>query len=343
MNRAILLIIIAFASLANAAPNVEGASIFGLSGSNTFSLLGRPTDGAAAVGISLGSSSTLANATSKVLSIKNNASEVAYVGPSGQLTAFTLTTTQNTSTSNAINMVVATNICLNYPTCTTFLRGQAGGEIYLDGSTAGIVSSANVSTSGASGAFTAAAGNSGILSGSPADGPTAVGTILRASTNLANASAKLVSIRNNSSSEVAYFDRLGGLTSNSHISSGGDFITTNSGAFSAANGQSAIVFGRSSNGSSSIAINLTSVSNFSTAGAKVISVKNNLSNEIVAIPWEGGIQLNVQGTAEPTCTAARRGEIIYVRGGTGVAETIRACLKDPTDESYAWYTMVTST
>lgn len=80
-----------------------------------------------------------------------------------------------------------------------------------------------------------------------------------------------------------------------------------------------------------------------THGAWVQEIINSTAIVVARFPWEGGIQLNVAGTAQPACEAAGRGTIIYVQGGTGVAETIRACLKDPTDESYAWYTLVTST
>lgn len=96
-------------------------------------------------------------------------------------------------------------------------------------------------------------------------------------------------------------------------------------------------------GASVVSAIIRSNTNYNVAGAKLLSLRNNTSAEVVAFPWEGGIRLNAQGTAEPTCTEARRGEIIYVRGGTGVGETIRACLKDPTNESYAWYTLITST
>lgn len=308
----------------------------------------------------------------------------AQVGPS-DLCSYkacnvnTLTVLNSTAASAGITLSTAVNICLNGSGCTAYLRGQAGGEIYLNGGAVGIISSGFV-THGAASALAGPAGDPVVAQGSPADGATAVATVLKSQSTLANASAKIVSIRN-ASSEVAYFGPTGGLVvvgvtasnnavdlgvdlarlkggthangwlsfnSSGTLATGGSIqagVNVSHGAASSFNGpagNTVSIQGSVADGATAVSVVLRSSVNLTTAGAKLVSIRNSTSNEVVALPWEGGIQLNVQGTAEPSCVEARRGEIIYVRGGVGVAETIRACLKDPTDESYAWYTMVTS-
>lgn len=95
-------------------------------------------------------------------------------------------------------------------------------------------------------------------------------------------------------------------------------------------------------GAAAVANTVDSDQDIVTAGAGLLNIRSAGTN-VAKVSAEGGVQLNMRGVAEPTCTSARRGEIVYVRGGVGVGETIRTCLKDPTDESYAWYTLVTST
>ena len=53
--------------------------------SSVLSLFGAPTDGATAVGVTLGSSVVLANASSKLLQIKNGSTEKAYFNKDGNL------------------------------------------------------------------------------------------------------------------------------------------------------------------------------------------------------------------------------------------------------------------
>lgn len=138
-----------------------------------------------------------------------------------------------------------------------------------------------------------------------------------------------------------FFDTNGTLNTGAAVESATNVNHGIGAKFGVAAGNVSLI-GGAANGSTAVAAVISNNQNLSTAGALVASFRNNAS-EVAAIPWEGGIRLNVQGTAQPTCDSSRRGEIIYVRGGVGVAETMRACLKDPTDESYAWYTLVTST
>lgn len=104
-------------------------------------------------------------------------------------------------------------------------------------------------------------------------------------------------------------------------------------------GQTTNLQGSPADGATAVSVVLRSANNFTTAGAKIVSIRNNTSAEVVAFPWEGSIRLNVQGTARPAASAARRGEIFYVPGGAGVSDTIEICLKDAAD-AYAWVSLV---
>ena len=79
--------------------------------------------------------------------------------------------------------------------------------------------------------FQANGSTSVFLQGSPADGASAVATVLRSTTNHATSGAKLVSVRNNTTSEVSFIDYLGNLSGNSYAAtatSGSSFTGGNS-------------------------------------------------------------------------------------------------------------------
>lgn len=57
----------------------------------------------------------------------------------------------------------------------------------------------------------------------------------------------------------------------------------------------------------------------------------------LTIPKTGGIQL-VTASTKPTCDSAARGQLFYVAGGAGVADTYEVCTKDNAD-AYAWRTI----
>lgn len=76
-----------------------------------------------------------------------------------------------------------------------------------------------------------------------------------------------------------------------------------------------------------------------TASSKryVVDFRRGLTDgtRVARITTSGGIQLNVEGVAEPVCDSTSRGTLIYTRGGAGVADQWRGCHKDAAD-SYAW-------
>lgn len=53
----------------------------------------------------------------------------------------------------------------------------------------------------------------------------------------------------------------------------------------------------------------------------------------------GGLQASTSGS-QPTCAVGTRGTIWVVQGGTGVTDTLEACLKSAAN-AYAWTTIVT--
>ncbi|MEK7500400.1 MAG: hypothetical protein AAB649_07420, partial [Patescibacteria group bacterium] len=68
---------------------------------------GQPTDGTTAVGVYVGSSNPLANASAKLISIMNATVEKAYVDPNGD-GAFNLLKTLTAPTANSTGTVVIT-------------------------------------------------------------------------------------------------------------------------------------------------------------------------------------------------------------------------------------------
>jgi hypothetical protein len=50
--------------------------------------------------------------------------------------------------------------------------------------------------------------------------------------------------------------------------------------------------------------------------------------------------VEIQQSSEPTCDATTRGQIAFVQGGAGVADTYRICAKNSSD-TYAWYALAT--
>jgi hypothetical protein len=90
------------------------------------------------------------------------------------------------------------------------------------------------------------------MNGAPTDGASAVGTQIGSSTTLANATAKLVSIKNNST-EKTYFDLNGGL---------GGTSTQD-------------VYGNMADGASAVAVKVRSNITYANTAAKLLSIQNN--------------------------------------------------------------------
>lgn len=62
---------------------------------------------------------------------------------------------------------------------------------------------------------------------------------------------------------------------------------------------------------------------------------NSTAGDVACIDSQGAIQLNITGSAKPTCVAAHRGKIWYSKGAGGVLDALEVCRKDAGD-AYAW-------
>jgi hypothetical protein len=131
------------------------------------------------------------------------------------------------------------------------------------------------------------------------------------------------------------------------MSIGESFYSTNSiysgdGTFAANAGISAVLYGQKADSASAAAIILASTANLTTAGAKLVSVRNAVSVEKAAIDKDGMIQLGIGSglVAKPTCDSTQRGKLWFTAappadaGATG-ADTLDVCRKDAAD-GYAW-------
>lgn len=119
--------------------------------------------------------------------------------------------------------------------------------------------------------------NSGVTNGS-----SAVGFIFNTTNTLSTGSANLLSIRDNGTEKFS-LSCLGVLTTSSDITTAG-FIKAQSGLNV---GNTAHVYSAVANGSSAVAVQLHALSNFSTAGAKIVSVCNNNTTEVCFIDFNG--------------------------------------------------------
>lgn len=166
------------------------------------------------------------------------------------------------------------------------------------------------------GAFRAVGSSSAALIGGPADGPTAVGVILQSAATYADSSAKLVSIRNNGAEEF-YVDSSGGFSATGDSGIAGNlYMATPARIFASSSGVPLSIHGP--------------------AGTTTFfSVATPADADVFQISSTGGVRLNIQSGAKPTCEAAIRGTIHYSPGGAGVADALEVCRKDAAD-AYAW-------
>jgi hypothetical protein len=112
----------------------------------------------------------------------------------------------------------------------------------------------------------AASGDTATLVGAAADGSSAVGVLLQNSVTLADAAAKLVSVKNNSS-EKLYIDLNGAI-----VMAGA--LLTNSGA------SSLHVKGTAADASNAIGVILSNGTTLADSGAKLLQVKNNTTEKL---------------------------------------------------------------
>ena len=91
-------------------------------------------------------------------------------------------------------------------------------------------------------------------------------------------------------------------------------------------------------GATAVAVSTSSNVAFSTAGATLLSIRNN-DVEQAAFDKDGAIRLNTAGGAgQPACAAGIRGTVWYTAGGAGVLDKLEVCRKDAAD-AYAWVSL----
>lgn len=266
--------------LTTAAQTLAGAKTFsngvlsnsvGASSASVLSLMGAPTDGASAVGAAIGSSTTLANAAAKLLSIKNNSTEKLYVDFAGNLVP---------SVSN---------------TNTLGLSGTSWNDLYINRVNCDVYKTQDTSHTLLTGTGSALTQ----INGDTTDGASAVVIVLNSNRTISTSGAKLVSIQNNAT-EKAFFDLNGGLsiTGTGSVSvTGGHYLGINgsqtdfgflyagSQAQYAQSGQTRFIFYDANNGQASFlsgqgdgagvaALKINTSNALTTSGDKLLSLIN---------------------------------------------------------------------
>jgi hypothetical protein len=185
------------------------SGIYG-NGAQSMVVQGNMADGASAVGVILDTKTTLANATAKLLSVRNNAVEKFYIDKDGEAYA------------NGVHLGAGGGITAPYtlngvgdtvPFTINAITAQTANlqSWQVNGvEKAYIQASGNIQTTAAVGAYSYYGGVSipfSIISNA-VDGAAAVGTTINTVATLTTAGAKLLSVRNNGV-EKAYIDKDG--------------------------------------------------------------------------------------------------------------------------------------
>lgn len=277
---------------------VYGVVFYPYGSTSSLSLSGRAANGGSAVGTIIDNNTTLSTAGAKLVSVRNNGSEKAYIDLAGRLTLLGAAADED-----AITIPLSSRIALG-----------SGVTIKTDGTNVILATGINI----AAGAYAAfyqsnTTNTTVVLKGRISDGASAVGVSLDNNATLSNATAKLVSIRNNGT-EKAYFDKDGGFTtvvgsgadaikfttngarihlgtgSNDYLYSDGAGIVTPgylwasdsvySPLFRAASGSSASIAGSVADGGSAVGVIINNLVTLNTTGAKLLSVRNNGSEKM---------------------------------------------------------------
>lgn len=186
---------------------------------------GQPVDGAAAVGVVTDTSATLANATAKLLSVRNNTTEKTYILYDGThyapgmttfgATSLTLKSTVADGAATVAHILDTTN-ALSTTGAKLFSLRNAGVEkigVTYDGSTifGGTVSIGNMTDDAGQARIHQVANYTTTITARIGDGAGSVAVILNNSkATLSTAGAKLLSVRNNSTEKV-FIDKDGSI------------------------------------------------------------------------------------------------------------------------------------
>lgn len=242
----------------------SGATSGAFQAANTVRLLSGAADGASAVSIACDSANAFTDLAARLFSIRNAGVEKAWVNVDGKFTLHGVISDQDYQITGGAQLLIHSG----------FIQWETAGQ----------------------GMFNS--GGNLPISGNPTDGSTAIAITLKSAATLANATAKLVSLVNNST-EKAYFDKDGYLFekfvvgfsdnnalldlggggaraklkySNTSVACDADVVSITTGA---ADGASAVGF----------IVNLGNV--FTTAGSKIASFRN--STEKASIGFDGTV------------------------------------------------------
>jgi len=267
---------------------------------SSLAIKGQMPDGATAVSTIIDTPVAYANVSSKLLSIRNNGVEKAYFAWNGSLSV----------------AYVSASAALYAPGCAFTTVG-----------------------------YTTNGSHSCKLTSSIADGAAAVATVIDTTVALANATSKLLSIRN-STVEKLSVDYAGVLTCAAIATTGGGnsiYAGSGGGIFVGSKLLRAAglvaVEGTPTEGATAVAAVLNSATALSTAGAKIVSIRN-AGVEKVHVTPDGGVGIGGI-VALPVASVTYRGVIWVVQGGAGVDDVAYMCLKKGADESYSWKQIAT--
>jgi hypothetical protein len=290
-----------------AASNCQsGSGVFASANGTVLSLSSSKADGATNIGTVINTSNAFSTAGAKLISFQNNSIEKAYIDKDGQVFSGT-----NVVTGAGWRHMAASGN-------TVYLHGQIADGAAAVGAvtdnanslvTAGAklvsfrnatVEKAYIDKDGAFWGFTvysntvsAKAGNALTHLGNMVDGSTAIGSILDTTVTLATAGAKLLSVRNNTV-EKAYIDYNGLLSLQGGISATGNIIASTALYAGTINGtgtvygvllqsgtagQTTTIKGTLADSGSAVATVLDNNTALATAGAKIVSIRNNGSEK----------------------------------------------------------------
>jgi len=196
----------------------------GASSASVVAVNGAPTDASNAVGVQLGSSTTLAVAGAKLAQFKNNTTEKAFVALNGDFSGNGAALGNNSATGGQFGLWLGatnagtpsvSNYSISYFAGALSINADSGSSVFLRvaNGTAGLEISGTTATLTVP---VTTASTSLDLSGNMADGASAIGVKLRSNVAYANATSKLVSIQNDTT-EKAYFNKDGNLYANTAL------------------------------------------------------------------------------------------------------------------------------
>ncbi len=310
-------------------------------------LTGRIDDGAAAVGVILDNSTTLATAGAKIVSFKNNTTEKAAIGLNGEVMAGA-----GTALLPALSFLGDPNTGFY-----TYSANQIG--IANDGGITGVFSSGSLYIN----YILALSGNTLNLTGSMADGGTAVGVKLGSSVDLTVAGSKIASFVDNNTTEKSAIGLNGEIMAGAgtallpSLSFLGD---PNSGMYTYASdtlgfavGGTAVgvwdgstiyvpavhplattaltLKGRVADGGTAVGVILDNTTSLTTAGAKLVSIKN-ATVEKAYIDKDGNAYLPGLNVSGLTASLA-----VYTDGSKNLTSTA------PTSGAIGYWSRATTT